>query len=133
MSMSKGADHEATSADETAGEGRHPMPDNLPKLRPLSKFMYTHFWRLFMLLCLFEFVVIYHRLWEPMIPLNDDGSVRVAASQLIVVCCFCVLLLGSSDVLSGLLQMSLFLWFVSIPVTDRWFGVHDNSDTESDT
>lgn len=94
------------------------MPDNLPKLRPLSKFMYTHFWRLFMLPCIFEFIVTYHRLWDPTIPLNEDGSVLVAASHLIVVFCYCALLLASSDVLSGLLQMSLFLWFVSIPVTD---------------
>jgi hypothetical protein len=52
-------------------EGCDPTFDILPAATPFSNYCNTHFWRLLALLGLFELMVTWHDLWDPLEPTNS--------------------------------------------------------------
>ena len=83
------------------------------------------------MLCLFEFIVMFHHLWDPLLPLTPRRSVMVPFSFIFVFVCFSVLLLcGNSDRLTGMANVGV-LWtyvLVCLAAADEV----DREDTDSE-
>jgi hypothetical protein len=87
----------------------------LPLAKPFSEYCNTNFWRFFLVLCLFEFIVLWHDLWDPLVPINSRGTVKLPVSFCIVLLAFsALLLLGNDDRLTGMAQVAALWLYVAV-------------------